>query len=80
VTEKLSGVVNDGDLATGADAGIESENGELARGRGEQQILEILAENLDGIGIGALLEFQADLRSNGTVEQTLVLRRLSAAC
>ena len=71
VTEKLAGVVDDGDLAAGADAGVESEYGELARGRGEQQVLEILAKNLDGIGVGALLQFQADLRGDGTIEQTL---------
>ena len=77
VAEKLAGVINDGDLAAGADAGVESEYGELARGRGEQQVLEILAENLDGIGVGALLQFQADLRRDGAVEQTLpgVFRR-----
>ena len=71
VAQEFAGVVDDGDLAAGADAGVESEYGELARGRGEQQVLEILAENLDGIGIGALLEFQADFRGDGAVEQAL---------
>ena len=77
VAEEFAGVVHDGDLAAGADAGVESEHGELAGRRREQQVLQILAENLDGIGVGALLEFQADFRSDGAVEQPLpgVFRR-----
>ena len=77
VAEELAGVVDHRDLAAGADAGVESQHGELARGRREQQVLQILAEDLDGVGVGALLEFQTDLRSDGAVEQTLpgVFRR-----
>ena len=77
MTEKSAGVVDSGNLASGADAGVYSKYGELARGRGEQQIPEILTENLDGIGVGALFEFEPDLPGNGTTEQALpgVFRR-----
>src|SRR5579872_2295504 len=69
VTEKLAGVINDGDLAAGADARVESEYGELARRWGEQQVLEIFAENLDGIGVRSLLQIESNLRCDGTIEQ-----------
>ena len=71
VTEELSGIVDHRDLAAGANARVEAEHGELARGRGEQHVLQILAKNLDGVGIRALLQFQADLRRDGAVEQPL---------
>ena len=39
VGEELAGLVDHGDLAAGADAGVDAEHGELAGGRGEQQVL-----------------------------------------
>jgi hypothetical protein len=40
----------------------------LASGRSEQQIPEIVAEDCDGIGVGALFEFEADFRRDGRIE------------
>ena len=58
-------------FAAGANAGVEAEDGELAGGRGEQEVLEIVAEDGDGVGIGALLEFEADFGGDVGVEEAL---------
>ena len=78
--EELAGVVDDGDLAAGADAGVDAKHASWPGGRSEQQVLEIFAENLDGLDVGALLEFQADLGLDRESEQALpsVFRRASS--
>ena len=65
VGEELAGLVDDGDLAAGAQAGVDAEHRDGAGGRGEQKVVEIVAEDLDGVGIGALLELEADLALDG---------------
>ena len=72
VLEELSGLVNYRDLAAGADAGIDAEHAELAGGRGEQQVLQVLAKHLNGVGVRALLQLQTDLGLDRQVEQALV--------
>ena len=67
MTEEFSGIVHNRDLATRADAGIDSEYRELARRRGEQHILEIFPKNLDSIGVRAPLQLQTDFRCDGAV-------------
>ena len=59
--QELAGLVDHRDLAAGADARIDGQHAEMPGGRGQQQIFQVLAENFDGVGIGALLQFQADL-------------------
>ena len=71
MAKKLARVVDRRYLASGADAGIDAEHGELTRRRRQQQVLQVFAEHLNGVGIGALLQLQAHLRGDGAVEQTL---------
>ena len=69
VCEKLSGLVHHRDLASGAQAGVDAQHGDGAGGRREQQILQIVAEDLDGIYVGSLLQFEANLALDGGVQQ-----------
>src|SRR5215467_9992324 len=62
--EEPAGLIHHGDLAAGADAGVDSEHGDGAGGRREQQILQIIAEDPDGFGIGTLFHLEADLPLN----------------
>ena len=72
VFQELAGVVNHRDLATRPDTGIDGQDAQRPGGRGEQQVLQILAEDLDGVHVGALLEFQPNVGLNGEAEQPLV--------
>ena len=40
-------------------------------GGASRRFCEVLAKDLDGFGVGALLEFEADLGLDGGVEQAL---------
>ena len=60
--EKLARLVDHGDLASGAQAGVDAEYGDGAGRRSEQQILQIIAEDLDGIGVGSLLQLERESR------------------
>jgi hypothetical protein len=51
--EQLAGGVDDGDLAAGADAGVEAHGHVLAGRGGEQQVFQVLAEDADGFFLGA---------------------------
>src|SRR5574343_1063620 len=55
--EQLAGGVDDGDLAAGADAGVDAHGYVLAGRGGEQQVLQVLAEDADGFFLGALTQF-----------------------
>jgi len=72
VFQKFAGIVNHGDLAAGADSGVERQHGHAAGGRGEQEILEVLAEDFDSLFVGTVLEFQADFGLDGGIEKTIV--------
>ena len=72
VAEEFTGFIDDGDLAAGADAGIEREDGDLSGGWGEQEVFEIFAEDFNGLEVGLLLEFEADFGLDGEVEEALV--------
>src|SRR5579871_1463589 len=67
--KKFSGVVHHGDLATCSQSGIDAQNGDGARGSGQQQVLQVVAENLDGVGIGSLLQLKSNLPLNRRVQQ-----------
>ena len=43
-----------------------------AGGRREQQVLQILAEDLDGFFVGAVLQFQPHFGLDGGIQQALV--------
>jgi len=55
VREELARLVDHGDLATGTQAGVDAEYGDGAGRRSEQEILQVIAEDLDGICVGSLL-------------------------
>ena len=55
--EQLAGGVDDSDLAAGADARVDAHGHVLAGRRGEQQVLQVLAEDADGFFLGALAQF-----------------------
>ena len=56
VVEHLAGGVDDGDLAAGADAGVEAHGDVLAGRGGEQQVLQVAAEDADGFFLGAFAQ------------------------
>ena len=70
--QELAGIVDYGDLAAGADARVERQDCHAAGGRREQEIFQVFAEDLDGLLVGAILEFQADLGLDGGIEQAIV--------
>ena len=57
--EEISGLVDDGDLAAGAEARVDAQDRDRPGGRGEQKVLEVIAKDLDRVGVGALFEFEA---------------------
>ena len=52
--DDLAGRVDDGDLDAGAEAGVEAHRGALPGRGGEQQVLEVGGEDVDGLGLGGL--------------------------
>ncbi len=63
--EKLSGLIDDRELASGAQARVDAQHGDRPGGRREQQVVQIVAKDGDGIGVGALLQFEANLALDG---------------
>ena len=72
VFEELAGVIDHGDFAAGTDAGIEREHGHASGRRGEEQVLQILAEDLNGLFVRAVFQFEADFGLDGGVEEAVV--------
>ena len=69
--EELAGLVDDGDLAAGAQAWVNAENGDRTSGCGEEKVVEVVAEDLDGVGVGTLFQLETELALDGGVEETL---------
>ncbi len=69
--EKLARLVHNGDLAASAQARVNAKHADRASRCGQQKMLQILAENLNGIRIGAALQFQPEFALNRRVEQPL---------
>ena len=85
VRDQLAGAVDHRDLDAGAQARVEAEHGLRAGRRGQQQVLEVVAEHVDRLGLGLLArlreqveqQVQVQLRLPGqaaAVEQPLVGR------
>lgn len=55
VREELARLVDHGNLATGTQAGVDSEYGDGVGLRSEQEIFQVIAEGLGGIGVGSPL-------------------------
>ena len=51
VGKKLTGVVNHGELAAGAQAGVNSQHRNGSRRRRQQQVMQIVAKNLNRFGV-----------------------------
>ncbi len=71
VREELACLVDDSDLAAGAQSGVDAEYRERAGRRREKNVVEIVLEDLDGFRIGAAFQLEADLALDGRVEQAL---------
>ena len=71
VGKEFARLVDHRDLAAGAHAGVDSQHGDGSRRRRQQQVVQIVAENLNRFAIGALLHFQADFGLNRRVQQAL---------
>src|SRR6266542_5808039 len=71
VREELASLVYHGDLAAGAKPGVDSQHRDWPGWRRQQQVLQVVAEDLDGFRVGALFQFEADLPLDGRVQQSL---------
>ena len=71
VRQQLAGLIHHRNLAAGAQAGIDAQHGDRSGGRREQQVIKIVAEDVDGLGVGAALQLQANLALNGGIQQAL---------
>ena len=57
--EELSGLVDDSDLAAGAEARVNPQDRDRPGGRGQEKVLEVIAEDLDRVGVGTFFELEA---------------------
>ena len=71
VIQELAGFIDNRDLAAGANAGVDRKNCDRPGGRREQQVIEIVAENFDGFGVGSLLQFEANFGLDRGIQQAL---------
>ncbi len=62
--KKLAGLIDNRELAAGAQAGVDAQHGDRSGGRREQQVVQIVAEDRDGIGVGTLLQLKANFALN----------------
>ena len=72
VLQKLARIVHHGEFAAGANPRVNGEDGQHARRRRQQQIFQVLAKDLDGLFVRAVLQFQAHFGLDGRVEQPVV--------
>jgi hypothetical protein len=71
ICEELARLVHNRDLASCSQAGVDPQHGDGSSRRGKQQILQVVAEDLDGVGVGSLLQLEADLALDRCAEKTL---------
>ena len=71
VRQQLAGLIHNRNLAAGAQARIDAQHGDGPGRRSQQQVIEIVAENLDGFGVGTPLQLQANLALNRRIQQPL---------
>ena len=69
--ENLAGLIDDGDLDAGADAGIEPHRHARPPGSREKQIFEVRLENADGGGVGLVLEPHQQIGRKRSVQSGL---------
>ena len=68
-SQEAAGLVDHGHLAAGAQAGVDAEHGDGSGGRGQQQMMEVIAKDRDGLGVAALLQLQPQFALDGGAEQ-----------
>ena len=69
VLEELAGGVEGGDLAAGADARVDADDGALAQRRLEEEVAKVLGEDLHGLAVGALLEVDGHVQLDARGEE-----------
>ena len=69
--DELSGLVHNGDLASGADPGIDADNANRTGGRREQQRPKVVFEYLDGFLFCAVLQNRSRFIPDGRQHQAL---------
>ena len=70
VVEQLSLAIEEDDFATGADAGVDGQDGALTERSGEEELAEVGGEDLDALGVGALFGFEAHLGFHRGAKET----------
>ena len=66
--EDLAGAVDHGALDAVAESRVQAQRRALPGGRGEQQVAQVAGEDLDGLGLGALLQAHAGVQRRGHLE------------
>ena len=69
--QQLAGFIDHGDLAAGAQAGIDAQHRDGPGGGRQQQVVKIVAEDLDSLGVRAALQLQANLPLDGRIQKPL---------
>ena len=69
--QELACLIHHGNLAAGAQAGVNAQHTDgSSRGR-KQDVLQVLAEHIDGIRVGAAFQFKTKFALDGRVQQAL---------
>ncbi len=71
VVEQLTLTIEDDGFATGAETWVEGKDGALAERGGEEEFADVFGEDLDGVGVGLLFGFEAELGFHRGSEQAL---------
>ncbi len=72
ISEKLSCLIDGNAFAACAESGVDADHTFFAEGRGEQEIAEVVGKDIDGVAVGAHLDFDAHVGFDARCEQTLV--------
>lgn len=61
VVEEFAGLIDGNAFTACALTGVDADDVFFAEGRGEQEVAEVVGKDIDGVAIGAHLEFDADV-------------------
>src|ERR1700735_5399327 len=71
VSQQLPRLIDNGNLASSPQSRIDAEHCYGTGRRSKQQVIEIVAENLNGFGIGPLLQLETNFALNGRIQEPL---------